>query len=419
MLTRLALLALAALLVITASAVELALFSLPYRRVLELELEGRGGARVLKWLRRRPAGLLAVLWIVRAGGAALAAYSAWSAAAVVAGGSLVATLAAMAVAVMAVVLAEFLGKALGQGASETFTLRISPAVWLLSRPLALLSWPAELIARIFAPRFEEMLPGISDREIRDIVAPGNGETVIEEHERQLIKRAFELDQTSAYDVMTPRVDMVALPDDRTLAEIAPELRTARYSRLPLYSGSIDKITGVLYTRDAFQALISGQRDVQLHALAREPFFVPGSVTLDKLLLDFQARRIHMGIVIDEYGAVDGLVALEDILEELVGEIVDESDVAEEPITRLGRGEILVDGGADLREINHFFNTTFPLLEHRTLNGYLLDVLGRVPEPGEQISGEGVVIEVAEATDTQVVRARLRRIAPGTGAGVSE
>jgi CBS domain containing-hemolysin-like protein len=270
------------------------------------------------------------------------------------------------------------------------------------------TWPAELIARMLAPQYTEILPGISDREIRDLVSPGNGEAVIEEHERRLIERAFLLDQTTAYDIMTPRVDMFAWPDRRTLSEIAPELRSARYSRVPLYSESIDHITGVLHLRDAYMALISGQRDVELRALAREPFFVPGSVTLDKLLLDFQTRRIHLGIVIDEYGGVDGLIALEDILEELVGEIVDESDVAEEPIVRLSRNEILVDGTADLREINHFFNVSFPLLEHRSLNGYLLEVFGQVPEPGERISREGVVIEVTAASDTQVLRARISR-----------
>ncbi len=148
--------------------------------------------------------------------------------------------------------------------------------------------------------------------------------------------------------------------------------------------------------------------MELKALAREPFFVPGSLTLDRLLLDFQVRRIHMGIVIDEYGGVDGIVALEDILEELVGEIVDESDATEEPIVRVSRNEIIAEGSTDLREINHFFNTSFPLLEHRSLNGYLLDVFGQVPEPGEQISREGVLIEVTAATDTQVLRARISR-----------
>ncbi len=308
-------------------------------------------------------------------------------------------------------LVELAGKALGYSRDDAFCLRTAVLVSLLTRALWFVTWPAEFMARLFAPQFSEIMPGISDREIRDIVGPANSDSVIEEHERRLIQRAFLLDQTTAYDVMTPRVDMLAWAETRTLAEIASELRHARYSRIPLYSGSVDEITGVLYTRDAYPALISGQRDVQLKELAREPFFVPGSVTLDNLLLDFQERRIHLGIVIDEYGGVDGLIALEDILEELVGEIVDETDIAAEPIVRLGKNEILVDGSADLREINHFFNTTFPLLEHRSLNGYLLEIFGQVPQPGEMITREGVQIEVTAATDTQVLRARISRQAP--------
>src|SRR5690606_1276240 len=141
------------------------------------------------------------------------------------------------------------------------------------------------------------------------------------------------------------------------------------------------IVGILYTRDAYQALVSGQRDVPLADLAREPFFVPGSIPLTRLMSDVQTRRIHMGVVIDEYGGTDGLITLEDILEELVGEIIDETDLEYQPVIRLSRDEILVEGATDLREINHFFGTTFPQLEHRSLNGYLLDELGHVPVEG--------------------------------------
>jgi CBS domain containing-hemolysin-like protein len=113
--------------------------------------------------------------------------------------------------------------------------------------------------------------------------------------------------------------------------------------------------------------------------------------------------------VDEYGGTDGLVTLEDLIEELVGDIVDETDVAQEPILRVSRHEIIAAGDADLREINHFFNTSFPQLEHRSLNGYLLDELGRVPAQGEKLERAGIMIEVLEATDTQVIRARLRRM----------
>jgi CBS domain containing-hemolysin-like protein len=409
----------AVLLVVTASAIEVAFFSVPAERIQELESSEMRRARSLASLRARPAALLSLLWSVRVLGAALAVMAAWRAMDIISVTSTALIALAVAAAIMVMVLAEFAGKTLGQRAGERFCLDAATPAWLLSRLLWVVTWPAELISRLLAPKFIEIMPGISDREIRDIVGHGDADPVIEEHERRLIQRAFLLDQTTAYDVMTPRVDMLAWPETKTLAEIASELRAARYSRIPLYRGSIDKITGVLYIRDAYQALISGQRDVRLKNLAREPFFVPGSVTLDNLLLDFQERRIHMGIVIDEYGGVDGLIALEDILEELVGEIVDETDIDEEPIIRLSRNMILVDGSADLREINHFFNTTFPLLEHRSLNGYLLEVFGQVPEPGEKITKEGVLIEVTSATDTQVLRARLSRQVARTDAPDSD
>lgn len=408
----------AVLLAVAAGAAEIAVFSISTSRLDELEKTETRAGRSLAELRRRPAALLGALWTVRLGGVALGLYGAWHLTSLLAADKVLLNTAAGVAAVLALVLSEFAGKTLGQRWGEGLALLVAVPIWAVSRLLWIVTWSAELISRLLSPKQLEIMPGISDREIRDIVSPGT-EPLIEEHERLLIERAFLLDQTTAYDVMTPRVDMLAWRDDRPLAEIASELRAARYSRIPLYAGGIDRITGVLYIRDAYQALISGQRDVDLKSLAREPFFVPGSVTLDKLLLDFQARRMHMGIVIDEYGGVDGLITLEDILEELVGEIIDETDIAEESITRLTRNEILVDGSADLREINHFFNTTFPMLEHRSLNGYLLELFGQVPQPGERILTEGVEIEVTAATETQVVRARLSRLTPRSESDESE
>jgi putative hemolysin len=231
---------------------------------------------------------------------------------------------------------------------------------------------------------------------------------LSEHERQLIERVLRLGKTRAWDIMTPRVDVLAWPARMPLAELAVQLPTLRYSRVPVFEESIDHVSGILYTRDAYQALVSGQRDVPIRELAREPFFVPGSVPVLKLLGDFQTRRIHLGVVIDEYGGTDGLVTLEDILEELVGEIVDETDLEEQPIVRISRNEVLVEGYADLREVNHFFNTSFPTLEHRSLNGYLLDELGYVPRPGEEFEREGMKVRIEEVSETQILRARLVR-----------
>jgi CBS domain containing-hemolysin-like protein len=272
-----------------------------------------------------------------------------------------------------------------------------------------------------APGGLRALLGRLGRRATDAVAGDEGQIVapsdrpLDEHRRQIIDRVLHLDEARAWDVMTPRVDVFAWPARLTLAEIAPQLGTVRYSRIPVYGDTIDDVVGVLYVRDAYGALISGQRDVPLGELAREPFLVPGSIPLMKLLRDFQARRIHLGVVIDEYGGTDGLVTLEDILEEMVGEIVDETDVEEQPIVRVGRNEVAVEGYADLREINHFFNTSFPQLEHRSFNGYVLDELGHVPRAGDELVREGIRIRIVDASDTQVLRAHLFRDHPAEDA----
>ena len=401
-----------ALLAGLASAAEVASFALPYARVKELQRGGGPRARALAALRGRPLRLLTVVWAIRIGATVAAAIAAWEIARATFGATAGVGLMAVLATIAALMAVHLLARPLSLRVAEGFALAAAPLLWTVSIPLRIISGPGEMLVGIVAPSAAHALPRITDREIRDLLGQGSGEPDIDEHERRLIQRAFLLDQTTAYDAMTPRVDMFAWPETKRLAELAPELRTLRYSRIPLYRESIDKITGILYVRDAYQALISGQRDVELLVLAREPLLVPGSVTLEKLLVTFQTRRMHMGIVIDEYGGTDGLITLEDILEELVGEIVDETDIAREPIVRLGRNEILVEGGADLREINHFFNTALPTLEHRTLNGYLLDLLGRVPQKGETLVQEGVSIKVTEATETQVVRARLTRLPPG-------
>jgi len=144
-------------------------------------------------------------------------------------------------------------------------------------------------------------------------------------------------------------------------------------------------------------------------LSRDPLFLPGSLSLTSLLRQFQGRRIHMGIIADEFGGTDGLVTLEDILEELVGEIEDETDVAEAGLSRLSRTEFMAPASIDLREINYAFNLTLPQLDHRSLNGFILAKLGHVPTAGETFETSGVLIEILEASETQVILTRLTKL----------
>ena len=263
-------------------------------------------------------------------------------------------------------------------------------------------------------------PGLQDlarqARCREALEIGAGAGIVDPDENRLIERAFKLDELNAWDAMTPRVDIVAWQDSRRLGDVLPELAVVPHSRVPVYNESIDDVTGILHVRDAYRAYVAGQRDVPLSELAREAMFVPGSLSLARLLADFRARRMHMGIVADEFGGTDGLITLEDVLEELVGEIVDETDLDEDPLTRVSPDEILASGGAEIREINDRFAFDLPEGENRSLNGFILEELGQVPEPGRALTAGGVHIEVLEASETQVLRARLRRQAAPRGDG---
>ena len=249
-----------------------------------------------------------------------------------------------------------------------------------------------------------------ERDVRELTQLGQEEGLVGEDEHLLVERAFRLDELTAWDVMTPRVDIFAWKDSLTLEEIIGELKSVPYSRVPVYKDTTDDISGILHVREVYEHYVDGRTTMTLSQLARDPLFVPGSLPLTQLLHQFQARRIHMGIIADEFGGTDGLATLEDILEELVGEIVDETDVDEEALTRISKTEILAPGGIDVREINYAFNVALPQLGQRSLNGFILEELGHVPVPGETVERAGVKIEILTASDTQVLTTRLTRIA---------
>jgi CBS domain containing-hemolysin-like protein len=233
--------------------------------------------------------------------------------------------------------------------------------------------------------------------------------VLEASENLLVERAFRLDELTAWDVMVPRVDIFAWREERRLEEVVDELADVPYSRVPIYRDSVDEVIGIVYVREAYERFTRGERDLTLRDLAREPFFVPGSLSLVQLLQDFQARRIHMGIVADEFGGTDGLVTLEDILEELVGEIVDETDLDEEEIVRVADDVVECDASVDIRDLDELLGVTLPQREHRSLNGFILDELGQVPAAGQGFQTDGVQIDILESSETQVLRARLTRL----------
>ncbi|HAY76961.1 MAG TPA: hypothetical protein DCY33_03885 [Gemmatimonadetes bacterium] len=252
----------------------------------------------------------------------------------------------------------------------------------------------------------------AQRELREIQEIGKEEGVLEEGESLLVERAFRLDELTAWDVMVPRVDIFAWQEDLKLRDIVTTLTQVPYSRVPVYKDSVDDVTGIVYVREIYERFVGGELDRSVADFAHNPFFVPGSRSLTELLQEFQARRIHMGIVADEFGGTDGLITLEDILEELVGEIHDETDLDEEEIQRISDDVVECDAGVDLRDLDKELDIALPQGEHRSLNGFLLEELGHVPEAGEYLVTSVARIDILQSSDTQVLRARVtRRRAP--------
>ncbi len=254
---------------------------------------------------------------------------------------------------------------------------------------------------------------VERREVLEIQEIGEQEGVIEAAESRLVERAFRLDELTAHDVMIPRVDIFAWRDDLMLEEIVPTLPEVPYSRVPIYHGTIDNVTGIVHVREAYERFVQGDGKLPLSDIARPPFFVPGPVSLTRLIQDFRDQRIHMGVVADEFGGTDGIVTLQDVIEELVGEIHDEMDVPEEsPLVQTSASTMETDATIDLRELNDSLHTELPDEESRSLNGFILEELGHVPKKGVAFEAKGVRIEVLDATPTYVVRARVTKLPDG-------
>lgn len=391
------------------SAAETAVFSVSRSRLRTLVEEGFTGAEALARIRGRSTSIQTAVHLLITILNLVAVGLAVTMGALTAGAT--GALVALAIAVSGlIVLAEIVPRAVAFRHPIRMALASAPALARIERSVgAMLSPFIRLEALLSGLNGEE--DELGQREVRDMTELGRREGIVDSEEHALVERAFRLDERTAWDVMTPRVEVFAIQEDRTVAEVVPQLTGVPYSRVPVYGESIDDITGVLYVREAYQTWVSGNADAAVGSLARDPYFVPGSLPLSELLRSFQARRLHMGIVADEFGGTDGIVTLEDVLEELVGEIVDETDVADDDLLRIGENDLVADGGVDLRDINEAFDLELPDLENRSLNGFILDELGYVPQPGETLEADGARVEVLEASETQVIRARLTRLDP--------
>jgi len=227
------------------------------------------------------------------------------------------------------------------------------------------------------------LPLVTEEELKIMLDEGGKAGELESEEVKMIKNVFQLKDITAEDAMTPRIYVFSLDGNLRLKEAQELLYNSKYSRIPVYDGTLDNITGVLYKTKALTELAKGRSDVRLRDIAHPALFVPAGKTADDLMKQFQQEKRHMGIVVNEYGGVMGLVTLEDLLEEVVGEIVDETDITEELIKRIGKSQILVHGRTEVRKVNDFLKVDLGD-EALTIGGLIQGELGRIPKAGEEL-----------------------------------
>jgi putative hemolysin len=266
---------------------------------------------------------------------------------------------------------------------------------------AVLAGLTTLTVKVFGGHAEKK-PELTEEELRTLVDVGTTEGVVEREEREMIHGVFELEDTLVRSVMVPRTDMFCLDVDAPAADVLPALRDHLHSRVPVYEESIDVIVGVLYTKELLKYMRGLPRDFDLRAHLHPPYFVPETKRADALLQEFQAKRLHMAIVVDEFGGTAGLVSLEDLLEEVVGEIADEYDEPERLLQKIDATTYRVAGKLPIDELNTAVGLSIPNVEYATVGGWVLDLFGRVPRKAERKDAGDLVVTVEKVERTRVV-----------------
>jgi putative hemolysin len=322
--------------------------------------------------------------------------------------------------VVVVVLTALVMLLFGELVPETIAVRHSErlALWL-ARPLAILAWLAmplvrslvwlsNAFSRLFGAGQRGEMPFVTEEEIKTLVDAGEEEGVIQQDEKAMIYSIFELGDTLAREVMVPRIDVVALDVATPMMDALDAIMEAGHSRIPVFEETIDNVVGVLYAKDLLPYLRQGRTDVPLKSILRAAYFIPETKKAGDLLPDLQQRRVHMAIVVDEYGGMAGLVTIEDLLEEIVGEIQDEYDTEEPYVEFVNDNEYVFDARVHLDDLNRLMMVSLPTEDNDTLGGFIYTELGKVPVVGDQASFADLCFTVESVAGRRIQKVRVER-----------
>lgn len=310
------------------------------------------------------------------------------------------------------VLGELLPKRLALQNPEKIAFNIIGTIVFISKITApfvkILTLSTNFFAKLFGVGATYEEEKVTEDEIRMMIDVGEENGVLNETEKEMIDGIFEFDDTLAKEVMTPRTAVFAIDINSPLEEIIHQIIEEQYSRIPVYDGDIDNIVGILYMKDLFVEMASKRLDeISIKDLLRPAYFVPDTKKIDRLFRELQASKNHMAILIDEYGGVSGIITIEDLIEEIVGNIADEYDEDVKDFQKLDSNVYIVDALVSIDEVNEKLNLKLPTEYHDTIGGFVLNLIGNIPETGESVQFENITFTVEKIDEKRIEQIKIQ------------
>ncbi len=308
-----------------------------------------------------------------------------------------------------VVIGELVPKGIALGHSEGTALFVAAPVRLFFIVMRPVVWFLESSTEIVLRWLGQKPPGadddvLSEAELRMLVSQSTQHGEIEQGEQEMLYKVFDFADKEAKDVMVPRPEVVALSIDLPPEQCLEAVMDSPYTRYPVYRESLDNVVGILHVRDLFRALRDqGMHEVKVEDIIRPAHIVPETKDLAALLAEFRRANQHMAVVVDEYGDMEGIVTLEDLLEEIVGDIEDEFDLPDESIEQIDEDTVVIDGTFPIDDFNERFKTTMPDEDYHTMAGFVFGLLGRQPEAGDTITHDGMRFDVLEVEGSRILK----------------
>lgn len=398
---------------------ETVIISIGRLKVEELTEKKKGGYRSLVWLKENPSTMLATILvgnnIVNISAASLAtsitisylsAIGFWGAGAAV----------GMAVGIMTFLILVF-----GEIIPKTVAIRTADRsvlfVAVIVRALSILLYPliqlfifvSTPFVYLFGGRMPKRGPFLTKEEIKMLLSIGEKEGILEEEEREMVSSIFEFGATIAREVMTPRPDMQCVEVSDPIEKVNALIVEGGHSRIPVYEGNLDNIVGVVYAKDLLRVKAACEPGVGLKDLLRPALFIPEAKRVDSLLHEMQAARTHIAVVVDEYGGAAGLVTMEDIVEEIVGEIYDEFEKKVKTVEKIDDNTTIVDARMNITDLNSMLGINLPEKDYDTLGGFIFGLLGKFPAVGDQTRYDNILISVERVHKRRITRAKIVKL----------